>query len=119
MTKASARVSAAERRLLSRQARDAFPPMGIYVVRDRISGHVWLGSSSNVHAALNRIQFQLRLGLHSDKAMQALWARDPAGFSFEILELLKERPEPTFDYQEELRTHLQLHREELGLTRFR
>ncbi len=107
--------SATERRRLAREARDAFPPMGLYVVRDIASGPVRLGSSRDVYAALNRIQFELRLGSHPDKALQSQWRQDPARFSFEVLELVKERTDPGFDYAGELRTLLQLHSEELGL----
>jgi hypothetical protein len=107
--------SATERRRLSREARDAFPPMGLYLVRDRESGPLRLGSSRDVHATLRRIQFELRLGTHPDKDLQSRWRQDPARFSFEVLELVRERTDPTFDYAEELRTLLQLHGEELGL----
>lgn len=107
--------SATERRRLSREARDAFPPMGLYLVRDTESGPLRLGSSRDVHATLRRIQFELRLGSHPDKALQAQWRQDPARLSFEVLELVKERTDPAFDYEEELRTLLQLHGEELGL----
>jgi hypothetical protein len=107
--------SAAERRRLSREARDAFPPMGLYLVRHAASGPLRLGSSRDVYATLKRIQFELRLGSHPDKALQAQWRQDPAQFSFEVLELVKERTDPAFDYQQELRMLLQLHGEELGL----
>lgn len=106
--------SAAERRRLAREARDAFPPMGLYLVRDASIGPVRIGSSRDVHATLRRIQFELRLGSHPDKALQARWRHDPARFSFEVLDLVKERADPDFDYDEELRMLLQLHREELG-----
>ena len=115
MTERCRQSSAAERRRLARQARDAFAPMGLYLVRDRVNGQVRLGSSRNVYATLNRIQFELRLGSHPDKGLQEQWGRDPARFSFEVLELVKERSDPGFDYEDELRTLLQLHREELGL----
>ena len=107
--------SSVDRRQVSRAARDAFPPMGLYVIRDAVGGRSRLGASRNVYAALNRIQFELRLGSHGDKALQAQWRQDPARFSFEVLELVRERADPAFDYEEELRTLLQLHREELGL----
>ena len=105
--------SAGERRRLARQARDAFPPMGIYAVRDTASGTVRVASSRNVHAALNRLQFELRLGSHTDKALQSEWTRDPARFSFEVVELVKERSDPDFDYAAELELLEQLHRAEL------
>ncbi len=116
MSNAHGQLSAAERRRLSRQVRDAFPPMGIYVVRDQASGQIWLGSSRDVYAVLNRIQFQLRLGVHTDKVLQEKWSSDPTRFSFEVLDLVKERSDPDFDYQEELRTLLQFYRDELGVS---
>lgn len=103
---------AAERRRLAREARDAFPPMGIYAVRDASSGIVRVAASRNVHAALNRLQFELRLGCHKDRAFQSEWARDPARFSFEVLEMVKERSDPDFDYAAELELLEQLHRAE-------
>lgn len=104
---------AAERRRLSRQARDAFPPMGVYAVRDQASGRVRVGSARDVHARLNRIRFELRLGGHPDKELQAAWRQDPARFSFEVLELVKQRTDPAFDHAEELRVLEQLYRQEL------
>lgn len=107
--------SAAARRALSRQARDAFPPMGVYAIRDRSSGRVRVGSSRNVHAAINRAQFELRFGSHADKELQADWNLDgPARFEFEVLALVKERDDAAFDYTDELRALEQLYREELG-----
>lgn len=115
MTTPCHRASATERRQLARDARDAFPPMGLYLVRDSAGGQVRVGASRDVHALLRRIQFELRLGSHPDKQLQAAWQRDPASFSFEVLALVEERADPAFDYQEELRVLLELHRDELGL----
>src|SRR5512135_2757508 len=104
---------AAERRRLAREARDAFPPMGVYAVRDHGTGLVRVGSSRDVHARLRRIQFELRLGGCPDKELQAAWRQDPARFSFEVLELVRQRSDPAFDYAGELRVLEQLHRDEL------
>ena len=107
--------SSAERRALSRQARDAFPPMGVYAIRDRVSGRVRVGSSRNVPGTLNRIQFELRLGSHPDKTLQSEWRQGGAGrFAFEVLQMLKERDDPAFDYAGELRVLEQLYREEFA-----
>jgi hypothetical protein len=103
----------AERRRLSRETRDAFPPMGVYAVRDRTTGLVRVGASRDVYARMRRIQFELRLGGHADKELLAAWRQDPARVSFEVLELVKQRTDPAFDYAEELRVLEQLHREEL------
>ena len=106
-------LGAAERRRISREARDAFPPMGVYAVRDAGTGLVRVGSSRDVHARLRRIQFELRLGGCPDKELQAAWRQDPARFSFEVLELVRQRSDPAFDYAGELRVLEQLHRDEL------
>jgi hypothetical protein len=105
--------TAAERRQLARAARDAFPPMGIYALRHDTHGTLRVRASRNVHGAINRDQFALRLGSHPDKALQAEWSRDPARFSFEVLEMVKERKEPDFDYAAELRLLEELYRAEL------
>ena len=104
------------RRAATRQARDAFPPMGIYAIRDRASGHLLLGASRNVHAALNRARFELGMGKYADRVLQAEWHRSGVeGLAFEVLELVKEREDAGFDYAGELKALEQSHRELQGL----
>jgi len=106
--------SSAARRELSRRVRDAFPPMGVYAVRNLATGRVRVLASRHVPAALNRLRFELKLGSHTDKALQAEWnALGPARFALEVLELVRERDQADFDYAAELDLLLQLHRDEL------
>ena len=108
--------SRSARREAARQARDTFPPMGIYAIRDHASGYLRLGASRNVHAALNRARFELRMGTHTDRLLQAGWNRSGAdGLAFEVLELVKERDDADFDYASELKALEQIHRELQGL----
>lgn len=86
--------------------------MGIYAIRDLASGHWLLGSSRNVHASLNRARFELGMGKHADRALQAEWNRSGEdGLAFDVLELLKEREDAHFDYASELKALEQIHRE--------
>lgn len=102
--------------MAARQARDAFPPMGIYAIRDRASGHLLLGASRNVHAALNRARFELRMGKHANCVLQAVWNGGAMErLTFEVLELVKERDDADFDYAGELKALEQIHRELQGL----
>ncbi|GAA5181239.1 hypothetical protein GCM10025771_27710 [Niveibacterium umoris] len=104
------------RRVAARQARDTFPPMGIYAIRDLASGHLLLGASSNVHAALNRARFELRMGKHADRVLQAEWNRSSVdGLAFGVLELVTERENAEYDYASELKALEQIHRELQGL----
>ena len=103
-----------DRRALARRARDAFPPMGVYAVRNRATGQVRVKSSRNVPGAINRLTFELRQGCHRDHILQSLWnARGAEGVTTEVLELVRERNDPAFDYDAEL-AHLEaLYRQEL------
>lgn len=106
----------ASRRELARTARDAFPPMGIYLVRDKEAGVVHVASSRHVHAAINRAQFELRFRSHANKALQAAWNAGGADrIAFEVVDLLREREDAHFDYAEELRGLERLYREQFGL----
>lgn len=90
--------------------------MGIYAIRDRASGHLLLGASRNVNAALNRARFELGIGKHADRVLQAVWNRSGAdGLAFEVLELVKERENAVFDYAGELKALEQIHRELQGM----
>ena len=109
--------SRAARQLAARQARDAFPPMGIYIIRDRATGHRLLGASRNVHAALNRARFELRMGKYPDRVLQAAWNHSGVdGLCFDVLELVKERKDVSFDYAGELKALEHIHRELEGLS---
>ena len=91
--------------------------MGIYAIRDRTSGHQLLGASRNVHAALNRARFELRMGTYADPALQSVWHRNGVdGLAFEVLELVKEREQEGFDYGGELKALEHIHRELQGLS---
>ena len=112
MTTAAA--SPASRRELSRRARDAFPPMGVFAIRNLASGRVRVKASKNAPGAIARIRFELRLGTHPDKALQAEWnALGEGGFSMEVLELVRQRQDAAFDYAAELELLEQLYRSEL------
>lgn len=104
----------AQRRALARQARDAFPPMGVYLVRDGGSGRWRVEACRDVHARINRERFELRMGSHPDRELLAAWRQDPQRIEFRVLEMVRERTDPEFDYQEELQLLAQLHREQLA-----
>ena len=90
--------------------------MGLYAIRDRSSGHLRLGASRNVQAALNRARFELGMGKHADRVLQAEWNRNSVdGLAFEVLELVKKRENAEFDYESELKALEQIHRELQGL----
>lgn len=90
----------------------AFPPMGVYAVRNFATGRMLIDRSANTTAALNRHRTELRLGLHRIKALQEDWRlHGEAAFVFEVLESVTERADPSFDYEAELARLLDAWRE--------
>lgn len=62
-------------------------PKGIYAIRCKATGEVWIGASSHLDTQVNSIWFELRAGLHRNKLMQAAWtAHGEEVFAYEILE---------------------------------
>ena len=109
-------LSPTERRARVRDYKDAFPPMGIHAVRNTVTGQVWIGASRNVDGMLNRIRFELKQGSHRNASLMQAWARHGAdAFTFEVLDRVKQRDDPAFDYDAELETMLALWQAELGV----
>ena len=108
-------LSPGRRRELARAARDAFPPMGVYAIRNLATGSVRVLASRNVPAAIQRTLFELRQKGCRDRALQQEWnLHGPEGLRFETLELVRERTEEGFDYAAELQLLLQLWTGELA-----
>ncbi|MEC5405041.1 GIY-YIG nuclease family protein [Paraburkholderia sp. MPAMCS5] len=81
----------------------SFPCMGIYSIRNKITGKQLIGKSTNLNGALNRHRLELRLGVHRNPDLLADWRLlGESQFAFEIIDQIKERPEPDFDYPSEL-----------------
>ena len=78
-----------DRREVAKEFKARKVPKGIFAIRCRSTGGVWVDSSSNLDAARNGAWFQLRGGLHRDKRLQEEWnACGEETFDFEVLETL-------------------------------
>jgi len=99
---------------LKRQYKEAHPPMGVYAIRNLATGQCYVQASMNVEAAMNRDRFELGFKGHRNLELQRDWLAHGADhFRFEVLDLLKKRVDPAFDYKSELASTLALWREEL------
>ncbi|MEV8518465.1 GIY-YIG nuclease family protein [Dyella marensis] len=104
----------ARRKALIQAYKLAFPPMGIYAIRNLRSGRVLIEQSANTTGALNRQRTQLRLGLHRIRDLQRDWRElGEDAFAFEVLQAQEPRAEPTFDYTAEREALLQSWRERI------
>ncbi|CAM3281298.1 GIY-YIG nuclease family protein [Corallococcus soli] len=86
------RASRAERK---RAYKEAAVPMGIYAIRNRVNGKVFVGHSLNLPAMFNRIRFEFAQRMHRVPELQADWEQHgEAAFSFEVLDQLEPLDEP-------------------------
>ena len=94
----------ADRAELKRQYKDSTPQMGVFVVRNQVSGKVLLGASLNIPGSFNRVRFQLQNGSHMNADLQRDWNTQGAdSFAFEVLDELKPvTDDPARDYREDV-----------------
>lgn len=76
----------ADRKELLRAYKETPPPAGIVIVRNTVSGRALVVTAPNIAGNLNRQRFQLEMGGHPDKTLQADWNALGAD-AFEIEEL--------------------------------
>jgi hypothetical protein len=89
--------------------------MGVFRVRDTVSGTALIGSSVDLPSMLNRQRFQLEMGVHPDKALQRAWdASSPEAFVFEVLDELEASDVPGHEPGDDLRELERLWRERLS-----
>ena len=94
-----------DRKAAARAYKEARREMGIYCVRNLVTGEILLGRSIDVRAVVNREQTSLRFGGHANARLQHDWTSlGGAAFTFEVLDTL---PWPddtsTFDPTAELK----------------
>ena len=76
---------------------------GIFQIKNKANGKVFLGSSLNLHGPLNKHKFMLGIGSHRNRSMQEDWNRyGEENFAFEILEVVKISEDPNFKPADEL-----------------
>jgi len=87
-----------DRKTLSREYKEGQRPMGVYWVRNKVTGKALLGNSVNLPAILNRHRSELRMGGHRNRALQKDWTDFGAdAFEFEELDRLHPSEEPGYD----------------------
>ncbi len=88
---------------LKRAYQQGHTPMGVFQIRCLANEKVFVGSALNLPGIFNRHKFELQKDSHKNRALQADWkAFGEAGFVFEILDELTPRPDPAYDYREDL-----------------
>ncbi|WP_266170127.1 GIY-YIG nuclease family protein [Dyella subtropica] len=104
------------RKELTRAYKMALPPMGIFSIKNLVTGRTLVDQSINLAGALNRHRMELQLGTHRNKALMEDWRTyGDEHFAFEVLQQIQERAEPDYNYAEEMAQHLAIWRAKIPL----
>jgi hypothetical protein len=92
-----------DRKAMRRQYKETPRPAGVFAVRNTCEDRLLIGVSPDLPGMLNRQRFQLEMGSHPDKALQADWNRlGSESFRFEVLDELEPVDGTTSDLSEDL-----------------
>jgi hypothetical protein len=87
---------------------------GIYGIRCVPTGEVWMGQAADLATVQNRHWFALRMGSHTNRALQAAWTQHGHdALVFEVVERLSEEEDATVQASR-LRNALGRWRDETG-----
>lgn len=80
-------------------------PMGVFQIRNKANGKIFIESSANLDTIWNRHRFQLQMGGHPNAELQKDWNQTgEENFVFEILEEIRQEGGTTADYTQEIKT---------------
>lgn len=92
-----------DRKALVRDYKQTPRPAGVFRVRYAAAGRSLLGTSADLPGMLNRQRFQLEMGSHPSKALQADWNEAGAdAFVIEELDRLDPPDDPDYDPADDL-----------------
>jgi hypothetical protein len=102
------------RKDINREYLERPKPSGVFQVKNFANDKVLLGSSLNLEGSLNKHRFMLKIGSHTNKALQQDWNEyGPDKFTFDVLEVVKIKDDPNFNLDDELTLLEQIWLEEL------
>lgn len=92
-----------DKKKLKEDYKNLIHPKGIFVIRNNISGRVYLGSSLNLYGILEKNRFVLNMGGHKNIELQEDWKKFGSdSFTLEIVETLPLKDDPDYNYKEDL-----------------
>ncbi len=62
-----------DRRLALSAYKERKPQIGIFSVKCRVTGEMWVGHTPNLGTIANRIWFTLKMGTHPNRSLQQSW----------------------------------------------
>jgi frataxin-like iron-binding protein CyaY len=78
--------------------------MGVFQIRNKMNGKVFIGSSTDLKAIWYAQKLQLDVGMHQNSDLQKEWKENGAeNFIYEILEEIEQKEDNPTDYSKEVK----------------
>ncbi|MFH0734011.1 MAG: GIY-YIG nuclease family protein [bacterium] len=88
---------------LKKKYKETLTPMGVYKIENKINKKIFIGSSLNITARFNRHQMELKFGSEDIKELLDDYNKyGLENFEFRIVDLLKRKDDPTYNYRKDL-----------------
>ena len=89
---------------IKKSYKQTLQPMGIFIVKNLVNSKILIGSSKNLPGRINRFKFGLKYGTESNRQLIEDYKKyGEQNFTFEILDELKPKEEPDYDYTGDLK----------------
>jgi SMC interacting uncharacterized protein involved in chromosome segregation len=98
------KISTERKKQLQAQYKQMKPDMGIFAVINKVNSRHYLEAVKNLKGKINRTEFQLKAGSHSNKELQKDWQQlGQEEFEIIVLEFLEyDEDESRTDYSDDL-----------------
>ena len=102
------------KRELIKQYKQTPPEMGIFQIKNKINGKIFIGRAMNLPGIINSNKFQLKMKSHYIKELQEDYNKHgESNFEFEKLDTLKHKEDVNVNHSDELETLEQMWLEKL------
>lgn len=92
-----------DKKAIKKQYKDTLQPMGVFKILNKANGKILIISSNNLPGRINREKFQLDMGSHTNVELQQDYKEfGKDSFVFEVVDHLKPKEDPTYNYTDDL-----------------
>ena len=93
-----------DKKELKKSYKQTLTPMGVYQIKNLVNGKIFIGSAKNIPGRINRHKFELKFGSEGIKELLDDYKKyGEENFSFEILDQLKPKDDPLYNYSEDIK----------------
>ncbi len=93
-----------DKKELKKNYKQTLMPMGVYQIKNLVNGKIFIGSAKNIPGRINRHKFELKFGSEGIKDLLEDYKKyGEENFSFEILDQLKPKDDPLYNYTEDIK----------------